>query len=313
MTDTSTPHTIVIAGASGMIGSALTTALRERGHHVIQLTRQRTGRTQTGQGVDTVTWDPARGFVPQKVIDRADAVINLAGASIGDRRWDKAYKKKILHSRVCATSTLARAIARSDTPPQVLLQASATGFYGFPEHPVDEKSFSGSTFLAAVCRAWEAEAKPAMNAGCRVVFLRTGIVLDPSGGALKKMLIPLKLGVGGPLGSGNQVWSWITLADHVRACLFLLDTAQAWGPVNLVAPGAVTQRELTAAFAQQMRRPALVTVPSFALRVALGQFAGEITRGVTVRPTVLDELGFTFDHPTVDRAARWAIDERGSV
>ncbi|HEY0215717.1 MAG TPA: TIGR01777 family oxidoreductase [Cellulomonas sp.] len=288
---------VVVAGSSGLIGQALVTALRAEGHTVRQLVRR------PARSADERTWDPARGVLDRAVIAGADAVVNLAGAGVGDKRLTTARKREVLLSRTRATSLLATAISESRTPPRVLLQGSATGAYGERgDTPVTEDDPYGHTFLAGVVRQWEAAAEPAVaHPDVRVAFLRTGIVLTGSGGALGRLLPLIRLGLGGPLGSGSQFWSWITLTDEVRAILHLLEAPVA-GPVNLVAEPA-TNREVTEALARALHRPAVLRVPGWALRVAIGDFSQEILGSVRALPQVLTGSGFVHRHPTIEAAA----------
>ena len=296
---------VVVSGGSGLVGNALIPVLLEQGYTVTQLVRSAPAQP-TLPGVTTALWNPARGTIAQEAVDSAFAVINLSGSGIASKRWDRVTRKEIRTSRISSTSTLAAAVVRSSTPPQVFLSASATGFYGFPGVTVNESSTSGDTFLAGVCVDWERAATSVLAAGTRLACLRTGLIMTPAGGTLKKLLLPLKLGVGGPLGTGQQVWSWISLEDHIRAIIFLLEQKSAWGPVNLVAPQATTNAELTHAFAQALHRPDKFRVPEKILRLALGQFSGEVVRGVEVQPTVLESLGFSFNHPLVADLVHWA-------
>jgi uncharacterized protein len=284
---------IVVSGASGLIGGALMTQLRAQGHTVVRLVRR------PPAVADELAWDPNTGeFDPAAFVD-VDAVINLSGAGVGDRRWTASYKQEILDSRVNTTSAIARAIAALDHKPMVLLNASAIGWYGETgQRAVDESDKGGDDFLADVCRQWEAAAEPAQAAGIRTVFLRTGLVMDGHGGALARMVPLFKAGVGGRLGNGQQWWSWITLRDEIRAILHLLNS-DIDGPVNLVSPNPVTNQEFTAALARALHRPALFPVPAFALKVALGGFATEVLGSKRILPTVLSESGFTFSDPHV--------------
>lgn len=305
---------IVIAGASGLIGTHLVRRLAERGDLVIRLSRPAstgTSNLEHYSQVEDMVWDPSAGQLDQHIVDNADAVINLAGASIGGKRWNRQYKRDILKSRIDATTTLTRAIRNSSTPPEAFLSASATGYYGFPNYTVDESSDPGDTFLSSVCERWEMAAHPAMTVGTRLAYLRTGLVMSPEGGALEKLLLPLKLGVGGPLGSGSQLWSWITLEDHVRAMLHILDDERAWGPVNLVSPGAATNQEVTAALAHAYHRPSFFKVPAPALRLVVGEFSSEIVSGVRVEPTILKALDFKFLHTDVSQMAQWVVSQDG--
>lgn len=294
---------VVISGATGLIGSALVEDLLDHGYDVVRLVRSaKTPRNI--RAIDSL-WNPTTGSIDTSVIDGAYAVINLAGAGISDKRWDRISRKEIRTSRMDATRTLVRAINGVQNPPKAFLSGSATGIYGFPDRVVDETTPPGTTFLASVCVDWERAASHAMSVGTRVTNLRTGLVMTPQGGALKKILLPLKIGAGGPLGSGDQKWSWISLEDQVRAIRFLLTEDRAWGPVNLVSPDTKTNAELTDAIGKALGKPTRFRVPAKALRAALGQFADEITNGVEVRPTVLKSFGFTYMHENVTELAEW--------
>jgi uncharacterized protein len=282
---------IAISGASGLIGSALVAQLKDQGHTINRFVR----REAMADG--EFAWDPAEGIVDPSGLAGVEAVINLSGAGVGDHRWTSRYRREILQSRTSSTTTLVAAIAEMAEKPAVLINASAIGYYGDTgQRAVDENDQPGDDFLAEVCLAWEAAAEPARALGVRTVALRTGLVMDAHGGALARMIPLFKAGVGGKLGNGRQWWSWITLADEVRAITHLL-TAPVDGAVNLVAPNPVTNAEFTAALARALHRPALLPVPSIALRTALGGFATEITGSKRVLPTVLTESGFTFSDP----------------
>jgi uncharacterized protein len=284
---------IVVSGASGLIGGALMTQLRAQGHTVVRLVRR------PPAVADELSWDPTTGEFDPAVFAEVDAVINLSGAGVGDRRWTASYKQEILDSRVKTTSAIANAIAALDHKPMVLLNASAIGWYGETgQRAVDESDKGGDDFLADVCKQWEGAAEPAQAAGIRTVFLRTGLVMDGHGGALARMVPLFKAGVGGRLGNGQQWWSWITLRDEIRAILHLLNS-DIDGPVNLVSPNPVTNQEFTAALARALHRPALFPVPAFALKIALGGFATEVLGSKRILPTVLTESGFTFTDPHV--------------
>jgi uncharacterized protein (TIGR01777 family) len=288
---------VVLAGSSGLIGTALTERLRAEGHTVRRLVRR------PPRGPEERTWDPDAGVLDPVVLAGADAVVNLAGAGVGDKRLTPARKRVVLESRTRTTGLLARTVAGLDTPPRVLLQGSATGAYGYRgDEVVTEQTPYGDSFLAGVVEQWEAAAAPAVaHPDVRVAFLRTGIVLAPAGGALGKLLPLIRLGLGGPIGSGRQFWSWITLEDEVRAILHLLD-APVSGPVNLVAEPA-TQIELVRALAARLHRPAVLPVPGFALKIALGQFSDEILGSLRATPAALTASGFEHRHPTPRDAA----------
>lgn len=291
---------IVLTGASGLIGSALVPALRADGHEVVRLVRRQPA------AADEARWDPGARTIDDAALQGCDAVVNLAGAGVGDHRWTRTYKRKVLASRVDGTTTISTAVAGMDRPPSVLLSASAIGYYGDTgAREVDETARSGDGFLAGVTREWEACTSAAQEAGIRVAHLRTGIVLSASGGALGRVLPLFKLGVGGRLGSGRQFVSWISLADEVAAIRFLLTAQQVSGPVNLVAPQPVTNAVYTRAVARAVHRPAVLPVPGFVLRLVLGGFAGEaVLAGQRVLPRVLTEAGYPFRHADLDSALR---------
>jgi len=290
---------IVISGASGLIGSALSAHLRAAGHTVVPLVR-RAARP------DEIRWDPAAGTLDQQALSGADAVVHLAGAGIGDHRWTDAYKREIRDSRVRSTELLATTIVAAEQRPLVFLSGSAIGIYGARgDEELDEQSTVGTGFLADVCIDWENAAAAADEVGTRVAYLRTGIVLTPKGGALKKQLPLFKIGLGGRFGKGTQWQSWISLDDEVGAIEHLL-TAPVHGPVNLTAPSPVTNAEFAKALAGALHRPSVVPVPSFGPRLLLG---GELAdallfTGQRVLPAVLGRSGYEFRHPSLDGALR---------
>lgn len=289
---------VVIAGSHGFIGSALVPHLRADGHDVRVLVRGDAG------GPSEISWDPQAGRLDPAELADADAVINLAGVNPGSRPLTTARKREVLSSRVLTTRLLARTLAELDDGPEVLLQASGIGAYGSRgEDVLDEDEPIGTTFFANVVRQWEAATEAAADAGVRVVFLRTGIVLGQGGGALGPLLPLLKAGVGGRLGSGRQFWPWITLLDEVRAIEHLL-TADVHGPVNLVTAPA-RNAEVVAALARAFHRPAAIPVPSFALRTVLGDFSSEVLGSIRAVPAVLDATGFVPTHRDLDTAAAW--------
>lgn len=300
-----TARTVLLAGASGFIGTHLARHLRRRGDHVRLLVR-RTPRTP-----EEIQWDPSAGSIPGTAVHGVDAVVNLGGAGIGDKRWTDDYKRVILRSRLEGTRTLSAAVAthvEAGHPRPRFLQASAVGYYGDAgEEPLAEDAPTGDGFLAEVCRQWEASTSEAERAGVPVAHLRTGLVLAPGGGALGPLLRLVKLGLGGPLGGGRQWWPWITLADHVRAQLHLLDS-EITGPVNLAAPGVARQTEVVRALASALNRPAFLPAPGWALRLALGEFAGDILASQRQVPAALLTDGFEFRHARLDDAARWVAD-----
>lgn len=282
---------IAITGATGLIGTALSASLTADGHDVVTLVRR---PTQTST---EISWDPAAGRLDAAALRGVDALVHLAGVGVGDRRWNDAHKRAVLESRVAGTSTIARAVVEAGVP--VLISGSAIGYYGETgDAAVEESSGRGTGFLADVVVAWEDAARPAAEAGVRVAVIRTGLVASTQGGAFGKMLPLFKLGVGGPLGNGRQYWSAISLHDEVRAIRFLIEHS-LFGAFNLTAPTPVTNREFTRALGEALHRPALLPVPAFALRLVVGEFAGEILGSQRVIPKRLLESGFHFDHADV--------------
>ncbi len=296
---------IAVTGASGLLGSALVPALRADGHDVVRLVRR------PPSAPDEVRWDPATRTLDPADLRGVDAAVHLAGAGVGDHRWTDSYKRTIRDSRVDGTATLAAALAALEPRPRVLLSGSAIGFYGDTgERAVDETAGAGTDFLAQVCVEWEAATAPAEQAGIRVVHLRTGLVLDRAGGALARMYPLLKLGVAGPLGSGRQYWSYVTMADWVGSVRFLLTAEGVRGPVNITAPQPRTNAEVTTALARAVRRPSLLPAPAFALRAVLGEFAGDVLGSQRVLPRVLQDAGYPFVHPDLATAAPAAVASR---
>ncbi|NDZ83738.1 TIGR01777 family protein [Streptomyces sp. SID10853] len=293
---------IAIAGASGLIGTALGRSLRADGHEVVRLVRR------AAKAADEVEWDPAREQVDTAGLTGCDAVVNLAGAGVGDHRWTDAYKKELRDSRVLGTATLADAVASLDVPPAVFLCGSAVGYYGDTgDRPVDESAPPGEGFLASLCVEWEEAARAAEEAGIRTAFARTGLVVAKEGGAWGRLFPLFKAGLGGRMGDGSQYWSFIALHDHVAALRHILDTEALSGPVNLTGPQPVTNREVTAAMGRVLHRPTLFTAPAPALRIALGEFAGDVLGSQRVLPKKLLDSGFTFAFPEADEAIRAAL------
>jgi uncharacterized protein (TIGR01777 family) len=293
------PQRIAITGASGLIGSALVGHLKSEGHTVQRLVRRAT------VAPDEIQWDPKTGFVDVEALRGVDAVIHLAGVGVGDKRWTKRYKSEILNSRLLGTTAIANAVA--EVKPQVFISASAIGWYGDSgNRAVVESDSVGNDFLAAVCREWEGAADLAGDV--RTVKLRTGLVLDPTGGALGRMLPLFRFGLGGKLGSGKQWWSWITLHDVVRAIEFALANPIS-GPVNLTTPNPVTNQEFTSALARAMKRPALFPAPAVALKIALGGFSSEVLGSKKVIPSALSDAGFVWDYPHISNALTALIEQ----
>lgn len=294
-----TPQRIAITGASGLIGSALVGYLKSEGHTVQRLVRR------TPVAPDEVQWDPKTGYVDLEPLRGVDAIIHLAGAGVGDKRWNKKYKAEILNSRLMGTTTIAHAV--TELAPDVFISASAIGWYGESgNRAVIESDKCGDDFLAAVCREWEAAADLAKNT--RTIKIRTGLVLDPTGGALGKMLPLFRFGLGGKMGNGKQWWSWITLHDLIRAITFMLE-GDLEGPVNLTAPNPVTNQEFTSALARALHRPALFPAPAIALKIAMGGFSSEILGSKKVVPQALSDAGFEWDYPHITSALTALVSE----
>ena len=285
---------VIISGASGLIGSALSRSLRTSGHDVVHLVRR------TPRGSHEIEWHPEAEQLDPATLIGADAVVHLAGAGVGDRRWTNSYKREILESRVKGTRTIAAALAARPDLPRVFVCGSAIGFYGdTADRAVTEDNQPGHGFLADVVVAWERAAQPAIDAGVRVTFARTGLVAAPTAGAFGKLLPLFKLGIGGRLASGKQYWSFISLRDEVRALEFLL-THDVRGPFNLTAPEPRTNADVTRVLASALNRPALLPVPGFALRIAVGEFSSDITGSQRVLPKRLQDAGFSFLDPTLE-------------
>jgi uncharacterized protein len=297
---------VIIAGSHGLIGSALVAHLVTEGHTVQRLVRRAASSSRE------ISWDPSSSRLGPTLLEGADAVVNVGGAGLGDKRWSASYRRTILQSRTRPTALLSRALAEADGGPRVLLQGSAIGFYGDrgAQH-LDEASGPGTGFLADVVRAWEAATRPAEDAGIRVAHLRTGIVMSRSGGSFGRLLPLLRLGLGGPLGNGRNYWPWISLVDEVRAVDHLLTSSVA-GPVNLTGPAPAPQGEIIRAVARELHRPALLRVPRFALRLAVGEFGDEILASQRVHPSVLEADGFRFTHDSLASAARWVTQREES-
>jgi uncharacterized protein (TIGR01777 family) len=292
---------VAITGASGMVGTALADALESDGHLVRRLVRGNVNDSER-----EIHWDPDAGQIDAAELNGIDAVVHLAGENIASHRWTADFKRRILESRKKGTRLLASALAALNMKPSVLVSASATGFYGVRgDEVVDERSPSGSGFLAEVCREWEAAAEPARAAGIRVVNLRIGPVLSPKGGALAKMLPPFRMGLGGVIGSGRQYFSWIEVDDLVSIIEFALENESMNGPVNAVTPDAVTNYEFTKTLGRVLGRPTIFPMPAFAARLAFGEMADEmLIGGVRVSPHALTDAGFKFAYWQLEPALR---------
>ena len=303
---TSTLNRVILSGASGLLGSALRQRLAAQGAKIVQLVR--------GAAVnpDQVAWNPAASpAIPDRgPLEDCNAAIHLGGASIAARRWTDAWKREMTASRVDSTRTLAIALASLECPPKVFLVASAVGIYGDRgDEVLDETSAPGEGFLADLCQKWEAATQPAEDAGIRIVHLRFGVVLAPDGGALEKMLPVFRMGLGGKLGSGKQWMSWVSLEDVLGAVLFAAENSSLSGAVNVTSPSPITNADFTRILARRLGRPAVLSVPAFALRMMYGQMAEEaLLAGARVIPAKLEGAGFRFAHTTVTRALAAALD-----
>jgi len=296
---------ILIAGASGLVGTSLMMALSSAGHTVNRLVRRR----ELATGGDAY-WNPSTGEIDQQAVAQTDAVVNLAGESIAAGRWSATKKRAILDSRVQGTNTIARALSQPNGHPKILINASAIGYYGNRgEGWVDELSASGrGDFLSEVCRQWEAATAPAAQGGARVVMTRFGVILSSQGGALAKMLLPFRLGLGGVIGSGEQYMSWITLDDVVDAIIRALVDDTLSGPVNVVSPHPVTNREFTKTLGRVLRRPTLFPMPAFAAKLVFGEMGEELLlSGQRVKPAKLLTAGYEFSYPELEAGLRHVI------
>lgn len=300
---------VFVSGAHGFIGSAVIAALQSRGDDVTKLVRREP------RGPDEVRWDPAGQVADPAAFEGADAVINLAGENIMASRWTEDVRRRIRDSRVEGTRLLASTLAKLAVKPRVVLCASAVGFYGNRGGELlDELSAPGTGFLADVCQEWESQAQSIAKEGIRTVMLRFGIVLAPDGGALKMMLPIFKLGLGGILGSGEQFVSWVSRRDAVRAILFCLDNAALSGPVNVTAPASATNADLVRAMGHAVHRPALLFVPSVALRLALGPVADEtLLSSERAVPKALLQAGFRFEDDEIEPALERMLSAGQSV
>ena len=290
---------ILVAGASGLVGSALIPSLTADGHEATCLVR-------SSPKADEIEWHPNRGLIDAARLEGFEAIINLAGESIAEGRWTDEKKRKIRDSRVNGTHLLSETIAKLATKPHVFLCASATGFYGDRDNEIlDETSESGGGFLATVCREWEDATEPATKAGVRVVNLRFGPILAREGGMLGKMLTPFKMGMGGKVGSGKQYISWVAIDDVVGAIKLALADESMHGPLNVVSPNRVTNEEFTKTLGGVLSRPTVMTIPAFAARLAFGEMADEMLMvSQRVTPKKLNDAGYQFKYPELESALR---------
>ncbi|GAA2392707.1 TIGR01777 family oxidoreductase [Streptomyces coeruleofuscus] len=295
---------IAVAGASGLIGGALARSLAADGHEVVRLVRR------APRAADEVRWDPEGGRADAAGLAGCDAVVNLAGAGVGNRRWTDAYKQRIRDSRVNGTAALARAVASLDEKdrPRILVNGSAIGYYGETgDRPVDESAPAGAGFLPELCVEWEAATAPAQEAGVRTVITRTGLVVSREGGAWGRLFPLFRAGLGGRMGDGRQYWSFVALHDEVAAIRHLVDTDGLSGPFNITAPNPLTNREITAVMGRVLHRPTLFAVPAPVLRSVLGEMAGDVLGSARILPTRLLESGFRFAFPEIEGAIRAAL------
>ena len=303
---------VLVTGSSGLVGTALVEALGQDGHTVCRLLRPQSAGSvpPAGPQVTSARWDPVSGQLDSTAGEGANAVVNLAGASIARGRWSEAYKHLLRSSRVDATRALVAALAKLSQPPAVFISASAVGYYGDRgDEELTEQSAPGADFLAGLARDWEAEAVRAEQFGARVATLRFGVILARHGGALERMLPPFRLGIGGRLGSGRQWMSWLTLDEAVAIIRFALDTAGARGPINAVAPNSVRNAEFTAILGRVLRRPTLFPVPRGVLRLALGEMAQALMlASQRALPKRLVELGYRFEHAALEPALRTTLE-----
>ncbi|BBY30587.1 TIGR01777 family oxidoreductase [Mycolicibacterium sediminis] len=290
---------IAIAGSSGVIGSALVSVLRAADHRVLRLVRRPPAHA------DDVFWDPDTGDFDARVLDQVDAVVNMCGVGVGDKRWSGAFKQSLRDSRIGPTEVLSNAVAEAGVP--VLVNSSAVGYYGDTRDRIaDETAPPGDGFLARLCVDWEAATAEARRAGTRVVMVRTGLVLSRTGGVLGRLRPLFGFGLGARLGNGRQYMPWISLEDEIRALLFTIDEDVS-GPVNLTGPAPVTNAEFTSALGRAVHRPAVLPAPAFVLRAALGEFADEgLLGGQRAIPAVLERAGFEFRHNTIGEALAYA-------
>ncbi|AIC47826.1 TIGR01777 family oxidoreductase [Rhodoluna lacicola] len=293
---------VLISGASGLVGSEVARQLNASGHEAIKLVRRKAA------AADEVEWNPALGQIPGDLMDSIDAVVNMAGATTGKIPWTKKYKQEIVNSRIDSTRTLVKAMAAAKTPPKVFVSGSASGFYGdCGNQLLSETAPKGTGFLSDLANQWEQEALQAPK-GVRVVLARTTMVMSKQLGALGRLLPLIKLGVGGPLGSGKQWWAWISQVDEAAAIIHLINTPTASGPFNLTAPQPATCKDIVVALAKQLGRPAIVPVPAFALKLFIGEAATELLLcSQNMSADKLLATGFKFSHAKLDEAAAWVV------
>ena len=296
---------VAVTGSSGLIGGALCRHLTDRGDTVLRLVRR------DAQGPDELRWDPARGELDSAALEGVDAVVNLAGVGIGDKRWNAEHKRDVERSRTDATGTVAHALVRvaEQSGRRIrLVNASAVGFYGDRgDELLTEQSGPGQDFLSGVVTRWEEATQPAIDAGLSVAWARTGLVMSPHAGAFSPLLRLGRLGLGGPMGTGREWWPWITIVDEVAALTHLVDHDEMVGPVNLVAPTPARQKDIARELGRALHRPAFVPAPRFALRTVIGEFADSIIASQRLEPQVLTRAGFGFEHADLTSAVSWLV------
>lgn len=306
MSEANTSGVVVITGITGLVGARLSERLSDAGYEVRGYSRNPQGRP------GLYAWNPSAGEIDATALDGATAVVHLAGDNIADGRWTEAKKERIRQSRVDGTRLIAETIAAREQKPGVLVSASAIGWYGDRgDERLDESSAPGEGFLPIVCQQWEEAAKPAADAGVRVVNLRIGVVISTHGGALQKMLLPFRLGAGGVVGSGEQLMSWVDLDDVVGAIQFAIEQATLDGPVNATAPQPATNREFTKTLGSVLRRPTIIPMPGFAARLAFGELADDLMlSGAKIHPRRLHEAGYQFAYPELELSLRHVIGDK---
>jgi uncharacterized protein (TIGR01777 family) len=293
---------VLVSGASGLVGTEVIRQLREQGHEALRLVRR------TASAPDEVEWNPSTGFIQDGIIETVDAVVNMAGATTGKIPWTSKYKEEIVSSRIDSTRTLVNAMKNANHKPKVLVSGSASGFYGDSgDKLLSENSPKGTGFLSDLAHSWEQEALKAPTE-VRVVLARTTMVMSRKLGALGRLLPLIKLGVGGPLGSGKQWWAWISLPDEAAAIIHLINTPSASGAFNLTSPEPATCGQIVKALAKDLKRPSLIAVPTFALKLLIGEAAVELLLcSQNMTATRLLETGFKFQHPTLKQASAWVV------
>lgn len=298
----------LISGSTGLIGRALVRRLEADGHEVVRLVRPETTGSVSG-----VIWDPPRGVLDPSELEGFDAVVHLAGENIANRRWSDEQKRRIRDSRVVGTTLLSTTLANLDSPPKALICASAGGYYGDRgDEILNDSAAPGSDFIALATKEWEEACEPATEGGIRVANLRISVALTASGGMLKRVLPIFKLGLGGKLGSGSQYFSWITLEDVTESLLWTMDRDELSGGINVTSPNPVTNAEFTRELGRALGRPAVFSVPRFALRIMQGDLSDVVVSSLRMKPKKLVESGFEFSHPEIDKALRWAIEDKRS-